>query len=101
MFAPREHEEDGAEDFVADGDDGALVAAPDDEGLELRLEHGLGTAGGMSELAEQTADIRIALAEAAGFALAGRLVVARTDADPGRQAIGAAEGIHVGADFDQ
>ena len=92
MFAPLEHEEDGAQDFVADSDDGALVAAPYDEGVELRLEHRGGTAGGVSELAEQTADIQIALADMAGFALAGRLVVARADADPGRQAIGVAEG---------
>ena len=30
MFAPLEHEEDSAQNLVADGDDGALVAAPDD-----------------------------------------------------------------------
>jgi len=101
VFAAREHAEEGAQDFVADGDDGALVAAADDKGLELRLEHGLGTTGGLSELAEYAADIRIALAGAAGYALAGRLVAARTDADPGGQAIGAAEGRHIGTDFDQ
>ncbi len=61
MFAPLEHEEHGTENFVADGDDGALVTAPDDERLELRLEHGRSTTGGMSELAEQSADIEIAL----------------------------------------
>ena len=71
MFAPLEHEEDGAEDFVADGDDRALVATPVDERLELRLEHGRGTTDGMSELAEQAADIQITFAEVAGIALAG------------------------------
>jgi len=35
MFAPLEHEEDSAENLVADGDDGALVATPNDERLEL------------------------------------------------------------------
>jgi hypothetical protein len=46
-FAPLEHEEESAENFVADGDDGALVATPDDEGLGLRLEHGRGPTGGL------------------------------------------------------
>ena len=70
MFAPLEHEEDGTQNFVADGDDGVFVAKPDDERLELRLEHGLGTAGGMDELAEETADIQVALADVARLALA-------------------------------
>ena len=96
-----EHEEDGAQDFVADGDDGPLVAASNHERLELRLEHGRGTTGGMSELAEQAADIQIALAKATGFAFAGRLVVTGANADPGGEAIGAAKDRHVGADLDQ
>ena len=33
MFAPLEHEEDGTENFVADGDDCALVATADEERL--------------------------------------------------------------------
>ncbi len=101
MFAPFEHEEDGAENFVTDGDDGALVATPDDERLEFRLEYRLGATGSMGKLAEQTTDVEIALADVAGLALAGRLVVAGADADPGGQTIGAAEGIHIGANLDE
>ena len=56
---------------MPDGDDRALVATPDDERLELRLEYGPGTTGGVSEFAEQAADIQITFAEVAGFALAG------------------------------
>ena len=56
MFAPLAHEEDGAENFVADGDDGALVTTSNEQGLKLRFEHGSRPAGGMSELAEQAAD---------------------------------------------
>lgn len=55
----------------------------------------------MSELTEQTPDIEVALANPSGFALARRLVVAGADADPGGQSIRAAEGIHIGANFDQ
>ena len=55
----------------------------------------------MSELTAQATDVEIALADMAGFTLAGRRVVARTNADPGRQAIGAAEGIHIGANFNE
>lgn len=101
MFAPLENEEDGAEHLVADGDDGAFVTTPDDERLELRLEHGLGTTGGMGEFAEQATDVEVAFADVSGLAFAGRLVVAGADADPGRQAVRAAEGIHIGTDFDQ
>ena len=51
MLTSFEHEVDGAKDFVADGDDGAFVAALGDKGLELGLEYLLGPAGGMGELA--------------------------------------------------
>ena len=101
VFAPLEHEEDGAENFVADGDDGAFVATSNEQGLKLRLEHGSRPAGGMSKLAEQAADIEIALADMAGFALAGGFIVSRTDAHPGSQTIRTAKGVHVGTDLDQ
>ena len=52
MFTPLEHEEEGAQDFVADGDDGAFIAASHEERLKLRFEHGCGAAGGMGELAQ-------------------------------------------------
>lgn len=35
IFAPFEHEEDGAENLVADGDDRSLAPTSDDEPLEL------------------------------------------------------------------
>ena len=35
MFAPLEAEEEGAENLVADGNDGALVATPNNGRLEL------------------------------------------------------------------
>lgn len=55
----------------------------------------------MGKLAEQAADVQIALADLPGLAFAGRLVVAGADANPGSQTIGAAKGIHIGANFDQ
>jgi len=58
-------------------------------------------AGGMREFAEEPSDVEIAFADTAGFALPRRLVVARTDTDPGRQSISAAEGSHIAADFHQ
>ena len=54
---------------------------------------------GMSELAEQTTDIEVALTDASGFVLASRLIVAGTDTHLGRQTIGTAEGFHVGANL--
>lgn len=64
-FPPLEPEEEGAENFVADSDDGVLVTAPDDERLESRLEHRLGATGRMSKFAERAANIEIALADMA------------------------------------
>ena len=78
MFAPLEHEEDGAENLVADSDDGTLVSSPNENRLELRLEHGRGATGGMSELTEQTTDIEVALADMPGLSLGGGFVVAGT-----------------------
>ena len=48
----------------AQRDDGSFMAASHDQGLELRLEDGLGSAGRMSELAKESPDIGIALAYA-------------------------------------
>lgn len=90
-FIPFEHEEDRAPDLVGDGDDRAFMAEPEDQRLEFCLEDGLGSAGCMSELAKESADIEIAFADPAGLMFAGRLVVAGADADPGRQTVGIAE----------
>lgn len=71
VFAALEHKEDRSQNFVADGDDRPFIAPSNHQGLEFRFEDGLGATGGMSELAQQTADIQIALAKMTGFALAG------------------------------
>lgn len=66
-FATLEHEEDGSQDLVADGDDCAFMAASDDQGLEFRFENGSGAAGGVSELAQQAPDVAVATAHVAGI----------------------------------
>jgi hypothetical protein len=35
MFAPLEDEKEGAENLVSDGNDGSLIATPNNERLEL------------------------------------------------------------------
>ncbi len=39
IFGPLEHEEDGMESLMGDGDDGVLEVAPDHKHLEPRLEY--------------------------------------------------------------
>lgn len=90
-----EHEENGAQDFVGNGDDGSPLSAPDGQSLEVGLEHRRGSTGGMIELAEKTVDVEVALASMPVLALTSRLVVAWADANPGRQSIGAGEDIHI------
>ena len=99
VLAPVEHEEDGTQELVRQSDDSAFMATANNQGLEFRLEDRFGAAGGMSELAEQATDIEVALADASGFALASRFIVAGTDARPGCQSISVAEGFHVGANL--
>jgi hypothetical protein len=50
VFAPFDHEEDGAQNLVCQSDNAAFVAAQNDERFELRLEDRLGTAGGMGSI---------------------------------------------------
>lgn len=100
-LAAAEHVEDGAQEVVGQCDDGPFVAAANQQRLELGLEDGLGTAGGMGELAEQAVDVGVALADPTGLTFAGGLVVAGADADPGGHAVGGAKGRHVRADFHQ
>ena len=101
VFAPLEHEEDATQELVAHGHDSAFVAAPNEERLELGLEDRRGSAGGMGELTQKSPDIEVAFAHTSGFMFASRFVIARTDTDQGREAIRAAEGIHIGANFHQ
>lgn len=100
-FVPAEQDEDGAQQLVRQGDDGARAAAAHDQGLELGLQGTPGLAGSLGELTEQPPDIAIALRGAARFEPTGGVVVARTEADPRGEAIGAAVGRHVGADLYQ
>jgi hypothetical protein len=69
IFAPLEHEEEGAQHFVSQSDDGAFVATANDQRLEFGLERRSGTTGGVSELTEESADVGIALADASRLAL--------------------------------
>jgi len=96
-----EHEEEGAQEFVGDGDDGSLVPSTNDERIEPDFESRVRSSRGLCKLAEQAPDIGVALAGASGFSFAGGFVVAGTDAGPGGQAVGAAEDAHIVADFDQ
>ena len=73
MRLAADQQEDGFEDFVGDGDNGALVSSSQAQCLELRLEGALGAAGGMGELAQQAADPGVALTDAPGLPFPGRL----------------------------
>ena len=102
MFSPLEHEEDGAQNLVANGDDRAFMAASDDQGLEFRFEDGRRAAGGMGKLTQQAAYVSIAFSHVTGFVLARQLVVAWAHACPRSETIGAAkDNIHIGANFNQ
>lgn len=72
MFAPLEHEEDGAQYLVPRGNDGTLVASAYDPGLQPGLEHATGASGGMGKLAPQTAQVGVSFAHVAAFSLARR-----------------------------
>jgi hypothetical protein len=50
---------------------------------------------------QKPADVGIALAAAAGPGRTRRLLIAGTASDPGCELVGAAEGIHIGADFNE
>lgn len=69
MFAPLEHEKEGSQNLVANGNHGTFVATPDHKSLKFRLEHRRGATGGMRKLAKQTTDIEVALAHVAGLCL--------------------------------
>ena len=69
IFAPLEHEEDGAQHFVTQGHDGAFVPASHEERLKLRFEGRSSAAGGMSELTQKATDIGVAFTCPPGFAL--------------------------------
>ena len=62
MLASLKHEEQRAQHLVANRNNRSFVATPDHKGLELRFEHRRGPAGCVGKFAQQTANIRIALA---------------------------------------
>ena len=87
IFAPLEHEKDGAQHFVSHSDDGSFVTAANYPRLELELKRRLCASGGVSELTQASANVGIALADMPRLALSRRLVVTRTDTDSGSQAV--------------
>jgi hypothetical protein len=64
-FAPFEHEEARAQDFVSHGDDGALVAAANQKGWELELQARSSPTSGMDFL---PANLKFAEKAKRGFA---------------------------------
>lgn len=101
VLTPFKHEEDRTQELVRQSDDSAFMATTHDQGLEFRLEDRPGTAGGMSEFAQQATDMGVAFTKTSGFVLARRFIIAGTDAHPGRQTTRTTEGIHVGANLHQ
>lgn len=57
MLTTFKHEENRPQEFVGDGNDGALSSSPDQEPLKFGLEGRFGSTGRMGKLAEQTSDI--------------------------------------------
>lgn len=94
MSAPLEHEEDGAgvlRPMAMIGRVWPRQTTSDRKAGSSADVAGLGRARIHSQSTEQVADMP-------RLALAGRCFVARAEADPRGQEIGAAEGLHVGAD---
>lgn len=65
MFSPLEHEEDGAQNLVANGDDSAFVAAST-RAWNFDLD-GLRSVGGMGELTQEATQVLIAFSHVTGF----------------------------------
>lgn len=100
VLAQFEHEEDGSQDFVGNGDGRTLVSASNDERLELRFEDRRGATSGVGELAKQSPSIEVAFAPAPGLSLAGGFVVARTNTNPGGEAIRVAKSVYIAANLE-
>ena len=81
-LATSEHEEEGAQELVCQGDDGLFVSPADDETLVFGAKHAFRSSGGVGGFAEQIADDGIALAGFAALAFPSRFMVARTQPRP-------------------
>ena len=91
---------DDAQDRVANGDGGPLLAPSRRQASVLRLERGpLGAAGCLGRLGERSTQPRTALPRLAAALLAGTLVVARTHPRPRREVVSRREPLHVRADL--
>src|SRR6266496_3666330 len=90
---------DDGEDGVADGDQGAFLAAAPDDPLVAGGQEGPGPGGGDGGLAEGATEPGVALAGGGGFAAPGRLAGPRRELGPGHQVAWGREAGHVGADL--
>src|SRR5438067_2729997 len=73
---------------MGDGDDSPLGPPTNDQALEVALKLRGGSGSCPNDLAQHGADIAIARCGFAAFALAGRFVVARTEAGPLGESVG-------------
>lgn len=89
-----EHEVNGTNQLVGQGDDGFLVPASHYKPLIFRPEHRQGTSGCIGCFAEQGTKKDVALTRFATFTFASTFVVARTQGGPGGQTGSAAEVAH-------
>ena len=95
-----EHVVDGSEDRGGDGDDRLLRTAPRLEVVELGAQVSVLLAHRRPGALHQCGlEPRRTLAQAIGAALAGALIVARTDAGPGDEVAVGREPVHVDADL--
>jgi hypothetical protein len=100
-YLAREQNEHRFEHFMGDGDDRPLGPPTNEQALEVALELRGGSGSCPSDLAQHGADIAIARCGFAAFTLAGRFVVARTEAGPLGESVGGTESGHVDTDFHQ
>lgn len=100
-LSARQQDEDQPDHLVGHGHDGLLVGLAHEQAAVLAGQGALGHAGGVGALAQDEAHGVVAVAGAAGLALAGALVVARAQRGPAGQALGRAEAGHVVADPDE
>ena len=78
-LATSEHEEEGTDQLVCQGNDGLFVSPADDEILVFGAKHAFCSSGGVGCFAEQIADEGIALV---ALAFSSRFRVARTQRRP-------------------
>src|SRR5207245_10576809 len=87
----RQQVPDDGEDGVADGDQGAFLAAAPDDALIAGCEEGAGADGSGGGFAEGAAEPWVALAGGRGLAAAGGLAGGRCELGPGDKVAGGGE----------